>query len=514
MLTPKELDDLPQSLIEIYSKAELDILTDMCRRISNYDFFIPAAEFQYKKMIEMGNIHDDILKAMSEMSGISKEHIIALMDEAGVKAITFDDRIYKKAGLNPVPISNSRALQDVLKEGIKKTLGEFTNLTQTTAKATTRQIEIALDNAYMQITTGAFDSNTAIRNAVKYLSGNGIATATFEYNNSFNYLESAVRRAVLTGINQTCCKLQTTRADEMECDLVEVTAHAGARTGEGVNNHSNWQGKVYSRSGKSNKYPDFISSTGYGTVTGLAGVNCRHSFYPFFENISKRAYTDEQLKEYKGKKYTYNGKELTEYEATQLQRKFERNIRKYKREINSLNSINYDCKFEKNKLAKWQEKQTDFISQTGLKRHKYRERVFTTKKDYDNIKTKGALNSFSKEASNHAELYYKSVRKMKTDTVNISNNIGWKKESIDKIKEHVFIKEHELISGKRRFDPSYDMAVSWQRLIEGKYIKKQDLVLLKHEYLELTLMKKGYSQNEAHKIASKKHDFAKMVMED
>lgn len=122
----------------------------------------------------------------------------------------------------------------------------------------------------------------------------------------------------------------------------------------------------------------------------------------------------------------------------------------------------------------------------------------------------GALDPYSEEGQNHANQYYESVRHMKADTKKISENVGWSQGSIEKIKEHIFIKEHDLGNiTKERFYPSYDMAQSWQRLIEGKNIKEQDLVLLKHEYLELTLMRKGLSQAEAHKVASSKHNFAK-----
>lgn len=122
----------------------------------------------------------------------------------------------------------------------------------------------------------------------------------------------------------------------------------------------------------------------------------------------------------------------------------------------------------------------------------------------------GALDPYSEEGQNHANQYYESVRHMKADAKRISKNVGWNQGSIEKIKEHIFIKEHDLGNiTKERFYPSYDMAQSWQRLIEGKNIKNQDLVLLKHEYLELTLMEKGLSQAEAHKVASSKHNFAK-----
>ncbi len=120
----------------------------------------------------------------------------------------------------------------------------------------------------------------------------------------------------------------------------------------------------------------------------------------------------------------------------------------------------------------------------------------------------GALNPYSKEAAKHATQYYESVRHMKTDVSKISAATGISQDKIDKIKNHVFIAEHDLLTSRERFAPSYDMAQSWQRLINGDY-KEQDIVLLKHEYAELRYMEKGYTQNEAHILASKKYNYAK-----
>lgn len=120
----------------------------------------------------------------------------------------------------------------------------------------------------------------------------------------------------------------------------------------------------------------------------------------------------------------------------------------------------------------------------------------------------GALNPYSKQAGEHAVRYYASVRKMTTDTKRIAQVTGISQDKIDKIKRHIFIDEHELLEGVKRFDPSYDMALSWQRLINGDF-KEQDLVLLKHEYAELRYMEKGLSQNEAHIKSSKRYDYSK-----
>ena len=120
----------------------------------------------------------------------------------------------------------------------------------------------------------------------------------------------------------------------------------------------------------------------------------------------------------------------------------------------------------------------------------------------------GALNSYSKRAVKHAKLYYEAVRHMTTDTLRISEATHIKQDKIDKIKMHLFIKEHDLIEGRKKFDPLYDIAQSWQRLINGRFEEK-DVIMLKHEYYELRLMEKGLSQNDAHILASKRYNYAK-----
>lgn len=367
MLKPEYIDSLPDNLVEIYSKAEQDIIADMVRRIIAYDFFIPAAEFQFKKLQDMGLLYDEILKRLSTAAQISEKDLEALIKEAGAEALKADDSIYRKAGLSPTPLDSNLALQAVLAAGIEKTGGLFKNLTRTTANTATKQFENALDRAYMQITTGAFDYNSSIRMAVKDLCSKGVSVVRYP-SGHVDYIEVAVRRATVTGVNQTAAKLQDARTNEMGCDLVETTAHAGARP-----EHQVWQGRVFSRSGTHPKYPDFVSSTGYGTGPGLCGWNCRHNFFPYFEGISEPAYSKSELNDMNAKDYTYNGQSMTEYEATQKQRYIERQIRKWKREYVGMEAAKLPVDEASSKIAHWRSIQEDFLKQTGLKPQKDRE---------------------------------------------------------------------------------------------------------------------------------------------
>ena len=144
-------------------------------------------------------------------------------------------------------------------------------------------------------------------------------------------LESAVRMNIITGVNQTCGKLQELRADEVGWDLMELTAHSGARP-----SHASWQGKIVSRSGQKGYLN--LDDIGYGTATGFKGVNCRHDWYPYYKG-SSRTYTQEQLNAWKNEKITYNGKEYSKYDATQIQRRMERQIRADKKELAGLQGI-------------------------------------------------------------------------------------------------------------------------------------------------------------------------------
>lgn len=121
----------------------------------------------------------------------------------------------------------------------------------------------------------------------------------------------------------------------------------------------------------------------------------------------------------------------------------------------------------------------------------------------------GALDRYSNEAQEHADKYYEAVRHMKTDVNRIAQNTGFSERDIQNVKNFVFNDVHDLGGEtEERFYPSYEMAQSWQRLIEGKNIQPHDITLIKHELTEQKLMKQGLSQNEAHRKAEKLYNYS------
>lgn len=368
MLTPEYLEDLPEEILRLFYEAEQEILADMARRVSTYDYWIPAAEYQRQKLREAGVLQDDILKSLSGLTGKSEAELKRLMQEAGTKALQSDTAVYEAAGMTVPKITDSEPLRAILNAGYKATAQTMRNICKTTARTATMQFENALDLAWLKVQSGAFDTDYAVRAAIKELSERGIQSIRYPSGRT-DSIEVAVRRAVVTGVNQTAGQLQEELADELGCDLVEVSAHAGARP-----EHAAWQGKVYSRSGNDPKYPPFRQSTGYGTGAGLCGWNCRHTFGPYIEG-SPPVWSEEQLAELNAPKYEYNGKKLTEYEASQQQRYNERQIRRWKREEAALKAAGLDSSEAAAKVKEWQGRQQVFLSQTGFKRQYGREQI-------------------------------------------------------------------------------------------------------------------------------------------
>ena len=339
MLTPDYLQGAPAKLEELFLRLEEDIIADICRRIAKAGYLTDSAEHQVLRLRELGAGTEYIKQKISEYSAISDEAVDRLFFDAAQTSDEFYRKAYDKANIGYTPYEYNDFFQQAVTASVNQTKGELRNFTQSMGfsyRGSNGQVRFhdaaeayrdCLDYAYMQVMTGAVDHNTAIRNATRRLTEGGLQFV--DYASGVRcHADVAARRAVLTGLSQMTGKVSEHNAAELGTDIVEVDAHAGARP-----DHAQWQGKWYSLSGKSKKYPSLKAVTGYGTVTGLKGANCRHDFYPVIEGISEPSYTEEKLKNIDPPPFEYNGKTYTYYEATQRQRAMERSMRKTKREI-------------------------------------------------------------------------------------------------------------------------------------------------------------------------------------
>ena len=329
MLSPKYLEALPQPIIKIYSEFENELLEDIAKRITKADYLTPTAEWRLYKAEQLRLSSREITQRLARLTGRSEKEIRQLYTGALKEALRNDEKIYRaaiKAGCLSEDAEHkldsyfgSVAFSNALKAGYRNTNGLMRNLCNSAAAQANSRLSDELDKAFLKVASGAYTADEAVYSAVQDLGRSGIKVINYSSGHK-DKVDVAVRRAVITGIGQAAGNMQLSLAADMGCDLAEVTAHLGARP-----SHAVWQGHIYSLSGKDPKYPDFRSSTGYGTGAGLCGWNCRHSFYPYFEGLSKP----------NGVPFTREENDEV-YRNTQKQRAYERAVRQSKRELAAL----------------------------------------------------------------------------------------------------------------------------------------------------------------------------------
>ena len=371
MLSEKDFAKIERQANQLYANLELDIIEEIATRIANFGYANTVVINDLRIAQEMGYLYEDIIKLVAEYNNTTVEEVNRIFYEAGEKSLKFDDKIYKEAGLQPLPLNQSESIKQVMNAAIVRTAENLQNLCMTTANTAQTQFYNAINMAYMEVSTGVKSYTQAIIDTINNISSQG-AVITYP-SGAKRSLESAVRTNIVTAINQNCGKLQELRANELGWDLMELTAHSGARP-----SHAEWQGKIVSRSGQKGYLS--LDDIGYGTATGFKGINCRHDWHPYHKG-STRAYTQKELNKWKTEKVTYNGKEISMYEATQKQRYFERKIRQDKKNLKAqqaiLTSNNKDINIEEVQTEIRNIKATqrqhnaqlnDFLNQTGLRK--------------------------------------------------------------------------------------------------------------------------------------------------
>ena len=346
---PSLLEALPEEIAELFRGLEDTLLADICSRLKTGTVG-ETTVLDIKALRSHGIDLKEIEKAISETSGISEKKLKKLLEEVVEKNQQYYNEVITLADVTKPEALVNAADIDAIK---RQTLQEMRNITRTMAFVVDagrtilkpqKALTWALDAALQQVQSGAVSYNTAIANATKQLADSGLRMVDYESGRS-DQVDVAARRAVMTGVNQINQKYAEQSTEYLETDLVETSAHIGARNiGNVPENHEKWQGKWYRWSEKpqtsTGEYPDFIETTGYGTGAGLGGWNCRHTFYPVVEGVSEATYSQADLDAMKGenRKFKFEGQEYDGYTATQEQRSIERTIRKLKREKTAYNA--------------------------------------------------------------------------------------------------------------------------------------------------------------------------------
>lgn len=388
--TPALLDALPEELAELFRGLEDTLLDEICSRLALKDQLNEVTVQAIRALRSHGIDLKKIKKAIRKTADVSEEKLNKLLDDVVERNQKYYTELIDLAHITQpetlVSVEDTWAIYEQTKQtlrNITRSMGFLVNAGRTMLPPA-KAYQWALDNAVMQIQSGAISYNHAIKSAVQQLAG-GLKVVNYESGHVDN-IDVAVRKSVMTGVNQVCDQYTNQSAEYLDTRYFEVSAHSGARDKPGASpwsSHKDWQGKVYyqSESGEPDPlglYDDLVSTTGYGYVDGLTGANCRHHKYPFVPGVSERTYTDEQLEHIDdGLGCTFDGKTYTAYEATQMQRRIERQIRAQKKLRNAYKEagLSEDATAANIKLRRLNAEYSRFSKAAGLPEQRERMEV-------------------------------------------------------------------------------------------------------------------------------------------
>lgn len=317
-----------------YINLEERIMQDVVRRIKKAGEITSTADWQINRLRILGYSSEDIEREIKKALNASYPDMFELYDKVIDWEYVRNKDIYEQINAEYIPFAENEQLKQITDAIMRQSLEDLENVTNSLGfyldyngkKVLTPLSQVYinyLDNACYDIVTGAFDYGSVLRKVVMQLTNSGLRQIDYSSGRA-NRVDVAVRRAVMTAVSQIAGKISEYNAQKLGTEYFEVEWHAGARP-----THAVWQGHVWSKE-------QLYSVCGLGTVTGLLGANCYHTYYPFFPGISERNWSDDWLEEQNRKENEpreFQGKGYTLYEAKQRQRQMETAMRAQREKV-------------------------------------------------------------------------------------------------------------------------------------------------------------------------------------
>lgn len=480
-------------------------------------------------MAEMNENIADINQRLAKAANLAINDLYRIYEDA--LNDTYTDRRFKRA-LEETPFTDDqrRKLEHYAQVISIQTAGTMRNLSNTTAVR--NDYKHIADNAILAVTSGLGDYKSLTRESVRQLGYNGLQVM---YQSGYHRrLDTAIRQNIIDGSNQIAQNSSIMMGEQLGFDAYELSAHAHSAP-----DHEPVQGRVFLKaefekmqSGQPFQDTDGRHYNGFRRPIGE--WNCQHIAMSFSTKYSVRRYSDEELAKWAAdnkKGCEIDGRHYTIYQAQQLMRKFETQIRRDKdAAVAAKEADDMDLRKELQKeINRMSAKYAQIANISGLTPHRDRMMVngFRAVKNVKDEKDDGKSEAAPKESGGHKNVPYdvndphevaasKAYREYSRtdDAETIAKNSGLSVADIRQIKRHVFFEKHKLYNGYQYFYPDYDMAVAWKRLQEGR-AKQRDIILLKHELLESKLEKEyNLTIADAHERASQKYDWARILDEE
>mgnify|MGYP002614980317 FL=1 len=336
-ITPTELTNKAFEIAKRFSKVNTFYLKMMAKQIKAIGKLDKDNLHRLEQLALMGNNIKEINSMLVKETGLALEDIQKLYLESAGEEYKDAADLYNYKGVAQPPFSKNKPLNSYIESVKKLTDGTFINMSHTTAIS--KDYRDIIDLAIDTVATGMDDYESVMKRMLLSKARKGMRI-TYASGRT-RRLESACRMNILEGVRQVNNGIRKEMGNQYGADGVEIDAH-----GLCAEDHLPYQGRQYTIKAYE-KLNDKLKRP-------IGTLNCRHGISYIILGVSPKTYTKEDLELMKKKstdKVTIKGKEYTKYEASQLMRSIETEMRYKKDEIIALDSAGFDYKKQETKLG-------------------------------------------------------------------------------------------------------------------------------------------------------------------
>jgi hypothetical protein len=336
MLTERELEKAIATITDRLDGVNRFFIRKIAAQIKQIGELGPTNVNRIVTMVDMGRDILEITTKLQEATGLNTQALFAIY-QAAVDDV-YTDKRFAAALKADADGTQAQAAKERLTQYAQNVAVQsaqtMINLSNTTAVSDTyRQ---AIDKAVLAVSSGMMDYREATRQVVRELGYNGLQV---RYASGYHRrLDTAVRQNIVDATNQIAQHGSDLMGETLGFDAVEISAHANSAP-----DHEPVQGRVFLRSefdkmqaGQDCYDVDGVHYEGFSRPIGE--WNCMHIAMAFSTKYSVRRFTPEQLNAMAAQNAAgceFNGKQYTKYQADQMMRKIETDVRRWKDAANA-----------------------------------------------------------------------------------------------------------------------------------------------------------------------------------
>lgn len=355
MISSDKITEISYQMSEAFEEINTKYIELMAKHVKEMGKLTATDMHRLQQMAKMNANIDEINKLLRKQCSLTVKQLEALYQASGLSIYEDTAVFYAAKGAIQVPFAKNMRIQQYIQSVNRLTASTFENMARTTAIS--KNYRKLVDTSIYAVSSGVEDYQSAIRRVLVNAATKGMRV---EYESGYTRrLDSAVRMNILEGVRQVNLGTRMITGEQYGADGYEISAH-----GLCAEDHLDIQGRQFTLK----QFKDLQSSL----KRPIGELNCQHTAYPIVMGLSKPAHTTEELQymsDYSTEKIDLgNGKQVTRYEASQLMRNLETNIRYAKDALTAGKASGDDVivNSAKSKIKRNKELYSNIASKSGL----------------------------------------------------------------------------------------------------------------------------------------------------